>query len=197
MFSRILRCNRINIYGSLNYRFLSTTSRDYLIQQGLTANQSDLLLDSLKKMGSPTTTSFLSSFDKEGIYKLYESFEIEASKKQRGDPLNVIMVTPSGEELTFVAREGDTFMDIVEENASVLGSYMELACGGIAACSTCHIIVNKDWFHKLPEPDEEELDMVDLAYGACDESRLGCQVKLTKDLDGLKVKIPDGVNNLW
>jgi 2Fe-2S ferredoxin len=45
--------------------------------------------------------------------------------------------------------------------------------------------------------DEAELDMLDLAYGVTETSRLGCQIKLKKDLEGMTLTIPNGVNNLW
>ena len=51
-------------------------------------------------------------------------------------------------------------------------------------------------FEKIPEADDDENDMLDLAFGLTDTSRLGCQVKMTKDLDGLRVKLPSMTRNL-
>lgn len=71
------------------------------------------------------------------------------------------------------------------------------ACGGSCACSTCHIIVEPDeMYEKMPEPDDDENDMLDLAFGLTETSRLGCQVKMTKELDGLRVKLPSMTRNL-
>jgi len=68
------------------------------------------------------------------------------------------------------------------------------ACEGTLACSTCHLVFKKEDFDKIPsDVTDEELDMLDLAYGLTDTSRLGCQVTLTKELDGLEVKVPAGV----
>ena len=64
------------------------------------------------------------------------------------------------------------------------------------ACSTCHIIVSEDWFEKLPDASEEEEDMLDLAYGLTRTSRLGCQITVTEDLDGLVIKVPDETRNM-
>lgn len=51
-------------------------------------------------------------------------------------------------------------------------------------------------YRRLPdEATDEELDMLDLAYGLTDTSRLGCQVCMTKELDGLEVRVPEGVND--
>ena len=64
------------------------------------------------------------------------------------------------------------------------------------ACSTCHLIVSEDWFEKLPDASEEEEDMLDLAYGLTKTSRLGCQITVTEDLDGLVLKLPDETRNM-
>jgi ferredoxin len=60
-------------------------------------------------------------------------------------------------------------------------------CGGMALCSTCHVYVTSD--HQLPSPTPDEEDMLDQAFFVQDNSRLGCQVRLTDDLDGLVVKL--------
>lgn len=74
---------------------------------------------------------------------------------------------------------------------------MEGACGGSCACSTCHVIVEgEDYYDKMPEPEDDENDMLDLAFGLTETSRLGCQVKMTKELDGLVVRLPSMTRNL-
>ena len=57
------------------------------------------------------------------------------------------------------------------------------------ACSTCHVILDDSFYKKLPEPSDDENDMLDLAFGLTDTSRLGCQVKMTSDIDGIVVKV--------
>ena len=84
------------------------------------------------------------------------------------------------------APEGWTVLDIGRKN----GFDLEGVCEGAMACSTCHIIAEPSWFHKLPAPEEEEEDMLDLAFDVRTTSRLGCQVVMTKELDGLVVTIP-------
>ena len=64
------------------------------------------------------------------------------------------------------------------------------ACGGELACATCHLIFEQEIYAKLPEKIEEEDDMLDLALGLTETSRLGCQICATKDLAGMKVYIP-------
>ena len=64
------------------------------------------------------------------------------------------------------------------------------------ACSTCHVIVDPDWFVQLPRASEDEEDMLDLAVGVTRTSRLACQILLTAALDGLMVRIPNESRNM-
>lgn len=73
---------------------------------------------------------------------------------------------------------------------------LEGACDHAMACSTCQVLVEREWFSKLPKPSEEELDMLDLAHDPQDNSRLACQIVLTSDLNGITVRIPSGVKNI-
>ena len=63
-------------------------------------------------------------------------------------------------------------------------------CGGGMACATCHVYVNEDWFDKLPQKEDGEEDMLDMAYEPKKNSRLSCQIIVSDDLDGLTVNIP-------
>jgi ferredoxin len=71
------------------------------------------------------------------------------------------------------------------------------ACGGSCACSTCHVIIESDeMYDKIPEASDDENDMLDLAFGLTETSRLGCQVEMSKELDGLVVKLPQMTRNM-
>src|ERR1700743_801907 len=72
---------------------------------------------------------------------------------------------------------------------------IEGACEGSLACSTCHVIVDTDWYDLLKDATEDEEDMLDLAFGLTATSRLGCQIILTDALDGLVVKLPAETRN--
>jgi ferredoxin len=75
---------------------------------------------------------------------------------------------------------------------------LEGACEGSLACSTCHVVVeDMEMFQKLPEPSEDELDMLDLAYALTETSRLGCQIIASKELDGIVVRIPSATRNFY
>ncbi len=64
---------------------------------------------------------------------------------------------------------------------------VEGTCGGMALCASCHVYVLSD--HKLPEPTDDELAMLDQAFFVKDNSRLGCQIKLRDEMDGLTVHL--------
>ncbi len=73
---------------------------------------------------------------------------------------------------------------------------IEGACEGSLACSTCHVIVDADWYDLLKEASEDEEDMLDLAFNLTRTSRLGCQIIITEELDGLTVRLPAATRNL-
>ncbi|HET6536866.1 MAG TPA: 2Fe-2S iron-sulfur cluster-binding protein [Sphingopyxis sp.] len=90
------------------------------------------------------------------------------------------------------AAAGDILLDIAQQHMMPL----EGTCEGQMACSTCHVLVDKDDFSRLPPASEMEEDMLDLAAGARRTSRLACQIILTEDLDGLVVQIPAESRNM-
>jgi len=90
------------------------------------------------------------------------------------------------------APVGFSVLDIAHRNDVDI----EGACEGQMACSTCHVIIDEEWFGKLPPPQEEEEDMLDLAFGLTRTSRLGCQIIITEKLDGLVVRLPESTRNL-
>ena len=64
-------------------------------------------------------------------------------------------------------------------------------CGGSMACATCHVYVEEKWLNKIPKAEEAEVDMIDMAFEPKKNSRLSCQLIVTDDLDGLKVRTPE------
>jgi 2Fe-2S ferredoxin len=73
---------------------------------------------------------------------------------------------------------------------------IEGACEGSLACSTCHVIVDTEWYDLLKEASEDEEDMLDLAFGLTQTSRLGCQIIMTEELAGLTVRLPSSTRNM-
>jgi ferredoxin, 2Fe-2S len=76
------------------------------------------------------------------------------------------------------------------------GIDIEGACEGSLACSTCHVIVDPEWYDLLKEASEDEEDMLDLAFNLSQTSRLGCQILVTEELDGLTVRLPAATRSL-
>jgi 2Fe-2S ferredoxin len=73
---------------------------------------------------------------------------------------------------------------------------LEGACEGSLACSTCHVVVSADDYERLSEATEDEEDMLDLAFGLTRTSRLGCQIIMSDELDGLTVSLPAETRNM-
>ena len=71
------------------------------------------------------------------------------------------------------------------------------ACEASLACSTCHVIVDPEYYSRLEEPVEDEEDMLDLAPALTPHSRLGCQIILDKHLDGIRVTLPPITRNFY
>jgi 2Fe-2S ferredoxin len=94
-------------------------------------------------------------------------------------------------------REVDAPLGLsVLEIAHRHGIDIEGACEGSLACSTCHVIVDPEWYDLLKEASEDEEDMLDLAFNLGKTSRLGCQIIITEELDGLTVRLPAATRNL-
>ncbi|MBA4117399.1 MAG: 2Fe-2S ferredoxin [Candidatus Puniceispirillum sp.] len=104
----------------------------------------------------------------------------------------VTFITPDNKAVEIDAPEGLSLLEIAHMNSVEL----EGACEGSLACSTCHVVVDPVWFDKLEEATEDEEDMLDLAFGLTHTSRLGCQIIMTPELDGLVVRLPEGTRNM-
>jgi 2Fe-2S ferredoxin len=104
----------------------------------------------------------------------------------------VTFIDPQGNKRTVDAPEGLSVMEVAHRNDVDI----EGACEGSLACSTCHVIVAPEWFAKLPPASEEEEDMLDLAFGLTQTSRLSCQIRMCKELDGITVSLPAATRNM-
>lgn len=100
-------------------------------------------------------------------------------------------VKPGGETQEVEAPLGKTILEIAQNN----GLDLEGACEGSLACSTCHLIISDEDFERLQDPSDDEEDMLDLAYGLQPTSRLGCQIIMSEELDGMVVKLPSSFHN--
>ena len=101
--------------------------------------------------------------------------------------IRVTFIDANGEKVVAQGEEGTSLLEV----GQAAGMSLEGTCEGQMACSTCHVIVDPDWFGRLAPASDDEEDMLDLAAGVERHSRLSCQIVLASALDGLEVRIPD------
>ena len=100
----------------------------------------------------------------------------------------ITYIEHTGKEHVIEAPEGQTVMEAAVKHA-VPG--IDADCGGACACATCHVYVDPAWREKTGKASGMEEDMLDFAFDVRDESRLSCQIKVSAELDGLVVKVPE------
>ena len=100
----------------------------------------------------------------------------------------ITYVTPDGASHEVDAPTGTTVMENAVKNG-IAG--IEAECGGACACATCHVYVDEAWTDVVGPPQPMEEDMLDFAWEQKANSRLSCQIKVTDELDGLIVRIPE------
>ena len=100
----------------------------------------------------------------------------------------ITFVQPDGTRQTVEAEPGITVMEAAKLN---LIAGIEAECGGACACATCHVYVDPGWTERTGPASQMEEDMLDFAFDVRDESRLSCQIKVTAELDGLIVQVPE------
>ena len=101
-------------------------------------------------------------------------------------------IEPNGTRREVDAPTGLSVLEIAHRN----NIDIEGACEGSLACSTCHVIINPGDYERLSDATEDEEDMLDLAFGLTPTSRLGCQIVMTEELDGLTVSLPSETRNM-
>ncbi|XP_072513967.1 adrenodoxin-like [Salminus brasiliensis] len=108
--------------------------------------------------------------------------------------VTVNFINRDGEKITVKASPGESLLDVVVDQDLDFDGFG--ACEGTLACSTCHVIFEEEIYKQLGPISDEEMDMLDLAYGLTDTSRLGCQICLTKSLNGVTVRLPESVADI-
>ena len=187
--------------------------RAFIVERGYSPEVARGIVESMVKPGTGITKSTVMPMlqNLAGHYDIGEDNGLEAMAKAieqemarlAGKQLVMVNVRPPKRRapFTFQAYDGMNLKEVAEhgehEGALVLGEYLECACDGIMACSTCHVVVDPAWFARVGKPSESELDMLDLAFDPQETSRLGCQIVLTPELDGLIIEIPSDANNLF
>jgi ferredoxin len=109
-----------------------------------------------------------------------------------GHRLKITIIDKDGDAHVLDAKAGDNILALCQTH----DIEMEGACEGSCCCSTCHVIVQSEHFDAIPEATDDEDDMLDQAFGLTETSRLGCQVEMSKALDGIVVRLPQMTKNL-
>ncbi|XP_071990353.1 adrenodoxin, mitochondrial [Engystomops pustulosus] len=105
--------------------------------------------------------------------------------------VKITFINRDGDSIVAEGKVGESLLDlVVEKNLDIDGFG---ACEGTLACSTCHLIFEDHIFQQLGPVTDEEMDMLDLAYGLTETSRLGCQICLQPFMNGMTVRVPEAV----
>ena len=100
-------------------------------------------------------------------------------------------------KITFIKSDGSAHDLDVANGTSIMEAGrdanmgIEGTCGGSLSCATCHVVFGADDYARVGPPSEDEMDMLDLAFNVTETSRLGCQIKMSDELDGLTAKVPE------
>mmetsp|Transcript_29835 Transcript_29835/g.60990 ORF Transcript_29835/g.60990 Transcript_29835/m.60990 type:complete len:205 (+) Transcript_29835:91-705(+) len=193
------RSDKIN--SCIRYFALETCpSLSWLAEHGVTGPTADAVVAELNKTGLPLIQIpvVLGNMGPTGLAQLLASMDREAAHSDTKQVNVVINVPREQHKFTLTAKTGRSLFDEVRDDTSgELGAYIECACGGVMACSTCHVILDDKLFAVVGPPCEAEQDMLDLAFGITDTSRLGCQLTISEEFEGTTISIPEGVNNLF
>ncbi|KAM5238657.1 ferredoxin-2, mitochondrial [Ctenodactylus gundi] len=128
-----------------------------------------------------------------GAPPLTPAEEDSRGPERPGDVVNVVFVDRAGRRVAASGRVGDNVLHLAQRH----GVDLEGACEASLACSTCHVYVSEAHLHRLPAPEEREDDMLDMAPLLQENSRLGCQIVLTPELDGAEFTLPKITRNFY
>ncbi|XP_055349419.1 adrenodoxin-like protein 1, mitochondrial [Paramacrobiotus metropolitanus] len=113
--------------------------------------------------------------------------------KSPDDVVNIVFINKKGQKIPVRGKVGDNALFLAHRHEIE----MEGACEGSLACTTCHVYVSHPYGDKLPPAVEEEEDLLDMAPFLKENSRLGCQIKLTKELEGMELTLPAATRNFY
>ncbi|XP_023251186.1 adrenodoxin, mitochondrial [Seriola lalandi dorsalis] len=122
------------------------------------------------------------------------SFSTGTQPLRSENKVTVHFINRDGEKISVKGSPGDSLLDVVINEDLDFDGFG--ACEGTLACSTCHLIFDEEVYKKLGPVTDEEMDMLDLAYGLTDTSRLGCQICLSKTLEGMVARVPESVADI-
>jgi len=178
----------------------------YLVEEKKLANEVAIDVIRAYNDGGVVTVADMKSLGDAGLAAMITAVAREKQERESTKPCTITVDISSkfsnndknGRRTVVVTgRVGDS-LKVLFRDDPVLREYIECACGGIAACSTCHIYVDPSCGELFPAPEEAEVDMLDLAADPTENSRLGCQLVLTEAChDKLILTLPRKAFNLF
>lgn len=174
------------MHGSLKHKIFHPMLKFNKILKQLHPNSSLLFSVLSKSKFTPYQTYTLPGFASVSKFN-FSSSNTAASELDDEEFIKVIFVGKNKAEVPVVARVGETILEVAQKNSVLL----EGICEAVMACTTCHIILDKDVYESLGMPRPNEEDVLESAWGLTETSRLGCQVSITKDFQGKKIFLPE------
>lgn len=134
----------------------------------------------------PNRTFTLSSIQRHGEYEWQDP-------KSAEEIVNITYITKDGRKIPIQGKIGDNVLYLAHRH----NIDMEGACEASLACTTCHVYVNDQYLDKLPDATEKEDDLLDMAPFLRENSRLGCQIVLQRELEGIELTLPAATRNFY
>ncbi|XP_048000020.1 adrenodoxin-like protein 1, mitochondrial [Leguminivora glycinivorella] len=153
----------------------------------------------LKRCLLPSNLKVLSVARPATIRRIHETPALKHGEYEWQDPkseeevVNIVYVTKDGKKHPVRGKVGDNVLYLAHR----YGIEMEGACEASLACTTCHVYVHEKYLDQLPPSEEKEDDLLDMAPFLKENSRLGCQITLTKDLEGMELQLPNATRNFY
>lgn len=146
--------------------------------------------------GKHVAASALTCLDKFPAIGRFPNVSFIQKKSYSSESIEINLVNRKGQKVVVKATPEDTLLDVIIDNDIDIESFG--VCEGTLGCSTCHVILEKPIFEimdKVCPPTAEEFDMLDMACGLTETSRLGCQIEISPDLEGCTITIPKEVSD--
>ncbi|XP_045540737.1 adrenodoxin-like protein 1, mitochondrial [Papilio machaon] len=157
------------------------------------------MLRTIKLCVAITTPRFIQSPLNYNVRRIHMTSGLRHGEYEWQDPksedevVNITYVDKDGKKTKVRGKVGDNVLYLAHR----YGIEMEGACEASLACTTCHVYVQQDYFDKLPMSEEKEDDLLDMAPFLKENSRLGCQIVLTKELEGMELRLPKATRNFY
>lgn len=166
-----------------------------LVTQDMSASRicrlSTYLLKPNKICNSCSKTRFVRNLQTSPILS-HGEYEYQDPKSD-DEVVNVTYLDKNGNSILVRGKIGDNVLYLAHRH----GVDMEGACEASLACTTCHVYVESDHVDVLPEADDKENDLLDMAPFLKENSRLGCQIILCKELEGIRLRLPQATRNFY